>query len=124
MNREIFCLTAIPLILTSVLPTSALAKPVNNQCPEDNPNEFIYAETHNFDIFICGSKFPHIYIGRAKNGSSELTLPLSRTKKHNTFIALNEDYPDIYRYVLTTHQLTVIKNGRTIFKETARWRKR
>jgi hypothetical protein len=124
MKRAILCLTTVPLILSFFLATPAEAKPVNSQCPEDNPNEFIYAETHNFDIFICGSKFPQIYVGRAKNGSTEITIPLLRTKKRNTFIALNEDYPDIYRYVLTPHQLTVIKNGRTIFKETAKWRTR
>lgn len=124
MKRAILFLTSIPLLLTYFFATPAISMPIRDECPEDNPHEFVYAETHNFDIFICGGDFPHVYVGRAKNGSSEITLPLVRTRNSNSFVALNEDYPDIYRYVLTPAHLLVIKNGRTIVKESAKWRTR
>ncbi|SRR5579883_468002 len=127
MKRTILFLTTLPLMVTTFLTFFAkpsVARPISDRCPENNHSEFVHAETHNFDVYICGEDLPRIYVGRAKNGSSEITIPLIQTSRRNTYVALNEDYPNIYRYVLTPSQLTVTKNGKIIIRESARWRNR
>ncbi len=125
MKRAILFLAILPLMVTPFISLGAkpaAAMPIRNECPEGNSSEFVHAETENFDVYICGSDFPHVYVGRAKNGNGEITVPLVQTSKRNTYVALNENYPNIYRYVLTPDRLTVTKNGRTIVSENARWR--
>lgn len=124
MKRTTLFLTSLPLVATtflSFLGTPATARPISNRCPEDNPSQFVHAETQNFHIYICGGDSPHVYVGRNKKSDDEITLPLTQTSRRNTYVALNEDYPNIYRYVLTPYQLTVTKNGRIILRENARW---
>ena len=125
MKRAILFLASLPLMVTPFLSLGAkpaAAMPIANECPEGNQSEFVHAETKNFDVYICGGDLPHIYVGRAKNGNGEITIPLIQTSKRKTFVALNEDYPNIYRYVLTPERLTITKNGKTIVSENARWR--
>jgi len=127
MKRTILFLMSLPLMVApfvSLLAKPAAALPTGSECPDNYNTEFVHAETHNFDVYICGDNFPHVYVGRAKNGNGEITIPLAQTSNRNTYVALNEDYPNIYRYVLTPHQLTVTKNGKTIVRERARWRTR
>lgn len=125
MIRKILLLASLPLMtlpFISLSVTPAAARPIReNGCPQGNPSEFVHAETKTFDVYICGGDLPHIYVGRSKDGSGEITLPLLQTSKRKTFVALNESYPNIYRYTLTPDRLTVTKNGKTIVSERARW---
>ena len=135
MNRTILFLASLPLM--AAVNASVVTKPANasslnsqrsrpiqlarlNVCPEDNPSQFVHAETDNFDVYICGGSLPNIYIGIPKNGRGEITLPLEYAKG-DTFVAVNDDYRDNYRYVLTRHQLAVVRNGRTVFSQRATW---
>lgn len=68
-------------------------------CP-NGQTMFVRAETQNFFIYICSEN----YIGIAKNGSGNITLPLVKTKA-NFFISVNHG---IY-YRLTNKELTVLK---------------
>ncbi|MBR8835652.1 MAG: hypothetical protein DSM106950_16970 [Stigonema ocellatum SAG 48.90 = DSM 106950] len=124
MKRAILFFASLPLMVTSLAPLGAkpaTAMPIGNECPEGNSREFVHAETRDFDIYICGRNFPKVYVGVAKNGDGDITLPLVETSRRNTFVALNHNYPDTYRYVLTPDHLTVTKNGRTIVNQGARW---
>jgi hypothetical protein len=49
----------------------------NESCPEGD-RSFVTAETKNFLIYICGNNQPTNYLGIAKNGSGNISLPLSR----------------------------------------------
>lgn len=125
MIHKILLLASLPLMalpFISLDVTPATARPIReNACPQGNSSEFVHAETHKFDVYICGGDLPHIYVGRAKDGSSEITIPLLHTSKRKTFVALNETYPNIYRYTLTPERLIVTKNGKTIVSERAKW---
>lgn len=125
MIRKILLLASLPLMAVPFISlgvSPATAMPVReNGCPQGNSSEFVHAETNNFDVYICGGDLPHIYVGRAKDGSNEITLPLLQTSKRKTFVALNESNRNIYRYTLTPQRLTVTKNGKTIVSERARW---
>ncbi len=125
MNRTILFLASLPLMaatFASVVTKPANANSLNSQyfnvCPEDNPSQFVHAETDDFDVYICGGSLPNIYIGISKNGRGEITLPLEYARG-DTFVAVNDDYRDRYRYVLTRHQLAVVRNGRTVFSQRA-----
>ncbi len=127
MKRKILFWTNLPLMvapLVCLLAKPSVALPIDSECPDNYNTEFVHAETPNFDVYICGNDFPHVYVGRAKNGDSEITIPLAHTSNRNTYVALNEDYPNIYRYTLTPYQLTVTKNGKIIVRERAHWKTR
>ncbi|MDF5729114.1 MAG: hypothetical protein PUP92_14065 [Rhizonema sp. PD38] len=125
MIRKILLLASLPLValpFISLSVTPAAAKPIReNVCPQGNPSEFVHAETNRVDVYICGGDLPHIYVSKAKDGSSEITIPLLQTSKRKTFVALNENSRNIYRYTLTPERLTVTKNGKVIVSERARW---
>ncbi|MBR8835627.1 MAG: hypothetical protein DSM106950_16845 [Stigonema ocellatum SAG 48.90 = DSM 106950] len=135
MNRTILFLASLPLMaatFTSVVTKPAFAGVLNSEpsrpmqlaqrivCPEENPHQFVHAETDHFDVYICGRDLPHIYISIPNNGVGGITLPLDYARDY-TFIAMNDDYRDSYRYVLSRHRLEVIRNGRTILSERATW---
>lgn len=96
--------------------SSAFLVAQRTACPGYNPSEFVRAETKNFFVYICGGDLPHTYVGIAKNGRGNITLPL-RTVENDRFVAVNGNH----RYTLTRNKLTVTRNGRTIVNEAARW---
>jgi len=91
-------------------------------CP-DGQSTFVQAETRSFFVLICGGDAPYTYVGVAKNGRGNITLPLqsynpSGGPEASRFVALNRNT----RYVLTRKDLTVTQGRRTLVKEKiTRW---
>ncbi|MCP6760132.1 MAG: hypothetical protein NHB32_15575 [Fischerella sp. CENA71] len=125
MIRKVLVLATLPLIATSFISPdtrSAAAQPTReSSCPKNNPSEFVYAYTQNYHVYICGRELPNVYVAIAKKNSRRITLPLHRTKDNYTCVAINQAYPNTYRYVLTPAELRITKNGRTIVSEKATW---
>jgi hypothetical protein len=92
-----------------------------NICPEDNPSQFIHAETKSFDVYICGGDLPHLYVGVAKENGNKIMLPLQSSQDSREFTAINSDQNNSYTYILNQKFLTVLKNGNPIVVEAARW---
>jgi hypothetical protein len=92
-----------------------------NICPEDNPSQFIHAETKNYNVYICGGDLPHLYVGIAKKNGSKIMLPLQNSQSSREFTAVNFDHDNHYTYILNQKLLTVLRNGNPIVVEAARW---
>jgi hypothetical protein len=95
---------------------------LNAGCPESE-SVYVAAETKNFLVFICGSDEPYTYVGVAKNGKGNITLPLQSYNPQggpeaSRFVAFNRNT----RYVLTRNELRVTQGNRTIVRERIiRW---
>jgi hypothetical protein len=70
---------------------------------------FVRAETNNFLIYICGNDRPTNYVGIAKNGGGNISLPISQFQD-DRFIVTNNNVS----YIVTPQYLTITQNGRTI----------
>jgi hypothetical protein len=92
-----------------------------NICPEDNPSQFIHAETKNFDVYICGGDLPHVYVGIAKKNGIKIVIPLQESQNPQRFIAVKSDSNHRYTYILNRNRLTVLRNDKPIVIEAARW---
>lgn len=101
----------------------------DSSCPliDNRPNPPIQsallylAETKNYQLRICSdySGKPAFYVGSAKNGSGDITLPL-QSYRNNQFIAVNGDT----RYTLNRNLLLVTRGRKTITRERIiRWQR-
>ncbi|HAA32217.1 MAG TPA: hypothetical protein DCE56_36610 [Cyanobacteria bacterium UBA8553] len=99
-------------------PSNLIASRVG--CPQRSGGSmFVRAETRSFLVYICGGDNPNTYVGVAKNGTTGgITLPL-RSYSRDRFVAVNGNT----RYTLTRSELIVTRQGRTILRERAQWRR-
>lgn len=80
-----------------------------------------YFESENFDVFICSdavTREPNFYVGSAKNGSGNITLPISRITAEGYF-ARNGDV--VYHVDPVNRVLTVEVPGQAPVTEALRW---
>jgi hypothetical protein len=81
-------------------------------CP--NMVRYVFAETRNFLVYICGSnRRPLMYVAVDKNGRlGGIILPL-RSYNGSQFVAANGNV----HYILTARELIVTQGRRTILRE-------
>jgi hypothetical protein len=83
----------------------------SENCPEGD-RSFVTAETKNFLIYICGNNQLTNYLGIAKNGNGNISLPLSGSQRDRFTVKNNN-----ITYILTLQYLTITENGKTIQRD-------
>jgi hypothetical protein len=108
------CLAESIVIFSSIASLVILPpRPIlaSENCPEGD-RSFVTAETNNFLIYICGNNQPTNYLGIAKNGSGNISLPLSGFQSDRFTVKNNN-----ITYILTPQYLTITQNGKTIQRD-------